>query len=54
MEVTTTSTRVGKFEARFYHLVFEEEFARVSRSHLMFRKILHGFTKMILILYLFV
>ena len=29
MEVTTTSTRVGKFEARFYHLVFEEEFARV-------------------------
>ena len=32
MEVTTTSTRVGKFEARFYHLVFEEEFARVIRS----------------------
>ena len=30
MEVTTTSTRVGKFEARFYHLVFEEEFARVN------------------------
>lgn len=54
MEVTTTSTRVGKFEARFYHLVFEEEFARVSPAHLMLRKILHGFTKMILILYLFV
>ena len=32
MEVTTTSTRVGKFEARFYHLVFEEEFARVILS----------------------
>ena len=32
MEVTTTSTRVGKFEARFYHLVFEEEFARVIYS----------------------
>ena len=32
MEVTTTSTRVGKFEARFYHLVFEEEFARVIIS----------------------
>ena len=32
MEVTTTSTRVGKFEARFYHLVFEEEFARVMHS----------------------
>lgn len=30
MEVTTTSTRAGKFEARFYHLVFEEEFARVK------------------------
>jgi translation initiation factor 3 subunit I len=30
MEVTTTDTRQGKFEARFYHLVFEEEFARVK------------------------
>lgn len=30
MEVTTTSTRVGKFDARFFHLVFEEEFARVK------------------------
>ncbi|KAF6202434.1 hypothetical protein GE061_004833 [Apolygus lucorum] len=28
--VTTTSTRVGKFDSRFYHLVFEEEFARVK------------------------
>ena len=30
MEVTTTSTRIGKFDARFYHLVLEEEFARVK------------------------
>lgn len=30
MEVTTTSSRQGKFEARFYHLVFEEEFGRVK------------------------
>lgn len=30
MEVTTTSTRVGKFDARFYHLIFEEEFGRVK------------------------
>lgn len=29
-EVTTTSTRAGKFDCRFYHLVFEEEFARVK------------------------
>ncbi|RUS72054.1 hypothetical protein EGW08_020183 [Elysia chlorotica] len=28
--VTTTSTRIGKFDARFYHLVFEEEFGRVK------------------------
>lgn len=28
--VTTTSTRIGKFDSRFYHLVFEEEFARVK------------------------
>ena len=32
MDVTTTSARVAKFEARFYHLVFEDEFARV-RGH---------------------
>lgn len=30
MDVTTTSTRVGKFDARFFHLVFEEEFGRVK------------------------
>lgn len=30
MEVTTTSTRVGKFDARFFHVVFEEEFGRVK------------------------
>lgn len=30
MEVTTTSSRAGKFDARFYHLVFEEEFGRVK------------------------
>lgn len=30
MDVTTTSARVGKFDARFYHLVFEEEFGRVK------------------------
>lgn len=30
MEVTTTSARVGKFDARFYHMIFEEEFARVK------------------------
>ncbi|XP_061715620.1 eukaryotic translation initiation factor 3 subunit I [Cydia pomonella] len=30
MEVTTTSTRQGKFDARFFHLVFEEEFGRVK------------------------
>ncbi|KAI5700924.1 hypothetical protein M8J76_014457 [Diaphorina citri] len=29
-EVTTTSTKVGKFDARFYHLIFEEEFARIK------------------------
>ncbi|KFY90490.1 hypothetical protein V498_05925 [Pseudogymnoascus sp. VKM F-4517 (FW-2822)] len=32
MDVTTTSTRQGKFEARFYHKVFEEEIGRV-RGH---------------------
>jgi len=30
MEVTTTSSKAGKFDARFYHLVFEEEFGRVK------------------------
>lgn len=30
MEVTTTSTRSGKFDSRFYHLVYEEEFARLK------------------------
>lgn len=28
--MTTTSTRAGKFESRFFHLVFEEEFGRVK------------------------
>ena len=32
MDVTTTSARQGKFEARFYHKVFEEEIGRV-RGH---------------------
>ncbi|KAG8143004.1 hypothetical protein E2320_000304, partial [Naja naja] len=30
MDVTTTSTRIGKFEARFFHLGVEEEFGRVK------------------------
>merc|ERR1712142_1296536 len=30
MEVTMTSSKIGKFDARFFHLVFEEEFARVK------------------------
>ena len=30
MDVTTTSTKQGKFDARFFHLVFEEEFARLK------------------------
>lgn len=30
MDVTTTSTRIGKFDARFFHTVFEEEFGRVK------------------------
>jgi len=30
MDVTTTSTRSGKFEARFFHMIFEDEFARVK------------------------
>ncbi|XP_046379197.1 eukaryotic translation initiation factor 3 subunit I-like [Haliotis rufescens] len=30
MDVTTTSTRIGKFDARFFHMIFEEEFGRVK------------------------
>ena len=30
MDVTTTSTKIGKFDARFYHLIFEEEFGRIK------------------------
>ena len=30
MEVTTTTTKAGKFDARFYHLVYEEEIGRVK------------------------
>jgi len=30
MDVTTTSTRSGKFDSRFFHLVYEEEFARLK------------------------
>lgn len=30
MEVTTTTTKAGKFDARFYHLVFAEEIGRVK------------------------
>lgn len=30
MEVTTTSSRSGKFDSRFFHLIYEEEFARVK------------------------
>jgi translation initiation factor 3 subunit I len=30
MDVTTTATRLGKFDARFFHLVFEEEIGRVK------------------------
>lgn len=30
MDVTTTAARAGKFEARFFHLIFEEEFGRVK------------------------
>lgn len=32
MNVTQTSARQGKFEARFYHKIFEEEVGRV-RGH---------------------
>jgi translation initiation factor 3 subunit I len=30
MSVTTTSGKVGKFETRFFHLVYEEEFGTVK------------------------
>ena len=30
MDVTTTSSRQGKFEARFYHRIFEDEIGRVK------------------------
>lgn len=30
MEVTTTAQQSGKFEAQFFHMIFEEEFARVK------------------------
>lgn len=30
MNVTTTSTRAGKFEVRFYHSIYEEEVGRVK------------------------
>jgi len=30
IEVTQTSAQTGKFEARFFHMIFEEEFARVK------------------------
>ncbi len=28
--VTTTSSKTGKFEVRFFHLIYEEEFGRVK------------------------
>lgn len=30
IDITTTSTRIGMFEARFFHLASEEEFGRVK------------------------
>ena len=30
MEVTTTYTKAGEFDGRFYHLVFQEEIGRVK------------------------
>lgn len=30
MDVTTTDTKIGKFDSRFFHLVYEEEFARIK------------------------
>ena len=36
MDVTTTSTKIGKFDARFFHLIFEEEFAKVELFEIVF------------------
>ena len=33
MSVTTTGSRAGRFESRFWHKLFEEEIGRV-RGHL--------------------
>ena len=30
MDVTMTSTKIGKFDARFFSMIFEEEFGRVK------------------------
>jgi translation initiation factor 3 subunit I len=30
MQVTQTDTRQGKFEAKFYHMIFEDEYARIK------------------------
>lgn len=30
MNVTMTSTKIGKFDARFFHMVFEEEFGSIK------------------------
>lgn len=30
MEVTTSDTRTGKFETRFFHLIYQKEFGRVK------------------------
>ena len=30
MEVTTTAAKVGKFDARFFHMIFEEEIGRIK------------------------
>ncbi|CAG9840401.1 unnamed protein product [Diabrotica balteata] len=30
MDVTTTSAKAGKFDSRFFHMIFEEEFGRVK------------------------
>ena len=29
-EVTKTTTKAGKFDARFYHMIYEEEIGRVK------------------------
>ena len=44
MDVTTTSTKIGKFDARFFHMIFEEEFAKVSND-INARLILGSFDK---------